>query len=87
MIHYHGQSERRTTTTKGWRKMIHAEYLFYRKHYQPDTIARIFRWERIKATWRLPTLQLGPPFMKDSLAAQEKIVKFSVLKDELRSVK
>ncbi len=87
VIHYHGQSERRATAAEVWRKKIRAEYLFYRKHYRPETIARISRWELIKATWRLLTLQLGLPFMKNSHAAQEKIVKYSVLKDELRSTK
>ncbi len=87
VIHYHGQSERRATTAEVWRKKIRAEYLFYRKHYRPETIARISRWELIKATWRLLTLHLGRPFMKNRNASQEKLVKYSVLKDELRSVK
>jgi len=87
VIHYHGQSERGATTAEVWRKKIRAEYLFYRKHYRPETIARISRWELIKATWRLLTLHLGLPFMKNKVAAHEKLMKYSVLKDELRSVK
>jgi GT2 family glycosyltransferase len=87
VIHYHGQSERRATAAEVWRKKIRAEYLFYRKHYRPETIARISRWELIKSNWRILTLHLGLPFMKNKTAAQEKIVKYSVLKDELRSVK
>ncbi|MEI6315326.1 MAG: glycosyltransferase family 2 protein [Syntrophus sp. (in: bacteria)] len=83
VIHYHGQSERKSTSAEVWRKKIKAEYLFYRKHYQPDTIARITRAELLKARWRIMTLKFTLPFIKNKGIILEKINKYKVLRDEL----
>jgi len=84
VVHYHGQSERKSTSAEVWRKKIRAEYLFYRKHYRPDTIARITRTERLKARWRIMTLQLLLPFMKNRDIIRDKINKYKAIQDELR---
>jgi len=84
VVHYHGQSERKSTSAEVWRKKIKAEYLFYRKHYQPETIARITRAELLKARWRIMTLQLVLPFMKNKEKMRDKLNKYKVIKEELR---
>jgi len=83
VVHYHGQSERKSTSAEVWRKKIRAEYLFYRKHYRPDTIVRITRAELLKARWRIMTLQLFLPFVKNKEKIMEKINKYKVIRDEL----
>ncbi len=87
VLHFHGQSERRSTAAEVWRKKIRAEYLFYHKHYRPETIAKIARMELIKARWRIMTLRFWLPFAKDKNAARQKLAKYSVLVDELRTDK
>jgi len=87
VIHYHGQSERRATPAEVWRRKIRAEYLFYRKHYRPETVAKISRMELIKAKWRLLTLLVLLPFAKNKYRVREKIARYEVLKEELQQGK
>jgi len=84
VVHYHGQSERKSTSAEVWRKKIRAEYLFYRKHYRPETIASIIRAETLKTRWRLLTLKICLPFIDDKGDAREKLNKYRVIHDELR---
>lgn len=83
VVHYHGQSERKSTSTEVWRKKIRAEYLFYRKHYQPETIARIIRAETLKTRWRIITLRLSLPLIKNKDKAKDKLDKYRTIKEEL----
>jgi len=83
VVHYHGQSERKSTSAEVWRKKIRAEYLFYRKHYQQETIARIKRVELLKARWRIMTLHLFLPFKKNKDNIRNKINKYKSIQDEL----
>ncbi|MFA6412121.1 MAG: glycosyltransferase family 2 protein [Syntrophales bacterium] len=84
VVHYHGQSERKSTSAEVWRKKIRAEYLFYRKHYRPETIASIIRAETLKTRWRLLTLKICLPFINNKGEAREKLNKYRVIHDELR---
>ncbi len=83
VVHYHGQSERKSTSAEVWRKKVRAEYLFYDKHYRPETITRIIRAEMLKARWRIITLQLFLPFMKNKEEMLDKLDKYKVIKEEL----
>jgi GT2 family glycosyltransferase len=87
VVHYHGQSERKSTSAEIWRKKIRAEYLFYRKHYRPETIASIIRAETLKTNWRIITLQLSLPFRKNKGKTKGKLNKYMVIKEELRRQK
>jgi len=87
VVHYHGQSERKSTSAEVWRKKIRAEYLFYHKHYRPETIARIIRAEAMKTRWRIITLQLSLIFMKNKKETREKLHKYLIIKEELRRQK
>jgi GT2 family glycosyltransferase len=84
VVHYHGQSERKSTSAEVWRKKIKAEYLFYHKHYRPETITRIIRAETLKTCWRILTLKICLPFIKNKGEAREKLNKYMVIHDELR---
>lgn len=82
VIHHGGQSERLTLTAEKYRKKIRAVYLFYSKHYQAGTIARIKRADRLKARWRLLTLRLTMPFLIDKVNAVEKQVRYRAILEE-----
>jgi hypothetical protein len=84
VVHYHGQSERKSTPVEVWRKKVRAEHLFYRKHYRPETVARITRAESLKTRFRIITLQLSLPFMKNKGIAIEKLNKYKTIREELR---
>lgn len=84
VVHFRGQSERRSTSAEVWKKKLTAEHLFYRKHYLPETIARIKRTDILKARWRIATLKLAMPFVKDKAKAIEKLIKYDVIYKELK---
>ena len=73
-VHIGAQSERSSPPEDLLLRKIRAEYLFYEKHYRPDTIARIRRAERLKARWRLLTLKMLKPFTRhpEKIMAKEK---------------
>ena len=85
VIHLGGQSERMTEPIEKWRKKIRATYLFYRKHYRSETIVRIKRWDRLKAFWRILSLALTTPFLKDRCKAKEKKKYYNVVLEEISS--
>ena len=74
--HIGGHSERASASADRWRRKTLAEYIFYRKHYRPETIRRITREERVKAWWRTLTIPLTLPFLRDGEAARDKLVKY-----------
>lgn len=76
VVHHGGQSERDSTSFELWRKKARAEYLFYRKHYAPETISRIRRNHLAKALWRIATLTLFLPLAADRKKTLEKLMKY-----------
>ncbi len=66
--HHGGQSERETLPEEVVRKKVRAEYLFYRKHYRPETIERIRRRQRTRARWQLFLKRLLPASDRRKLA-------------------
>ena len=79
VVHLGGQSEKNSLSSEVWKKKIHAEYIFYRKHYLPKTIKRISRANIIKAWWRIITLKLIIPLAKDKRIAREKLGKYQLI--------
>jgi len=73
VFHLGGQSEINTAVPALFEKKLHAEYLFYSKHYRPETIARIKRAQALKARYRLLTLTLTALFAHDRLAHSNKM--------------
>lgn len=84
VMHLGGQSERQSGSADKWRKKIRAEYLFYRKHYQPDTITRIRRADMIKSLWRIATLKLSLPFAATKEAMKAKLLRYKVTYEEIK---
>ncbi|HYA12804.1 MAG TPA: glycosyltransferase family 2 protein [Syntrophales bacterium] len=84
VIHLGGQSERQSTSAEKWAKKVRAEYLFYRKHYLPDTVKRIRRADLLKAHWRIAMLRLTMPLLKDKTKAHEKLIRYQIINRELR---
>lgn len=84
VIHLGGQSEKNSTSSEVWKKKIHAEHIFYRKNYLPKTIKRISRANIIKACWRITTLKLFLPFMKEKTKAKEKLGKYRLIYKAIR---
>jgi len=77
--HIGGHSERASASADRWRRKTLAEYIFYRKHYRPETISRITREDRVKARWRTLTIPLTLPFLRDGDAARDKLVKYRTI--------
>ncbi len=84
VIHLGGHSERTSTPPELWTKKIRAEYQFYGKHYLRPNVERIRRRELIKAAWRIATLNLSLPFMKNKMRAKEKLAKYHAIYKESR---
>ena len=82
ITHLGGQSERATPTTELWRKKHRAEYLFYRKHYPPATIARIRGRERLKARFRIALLNVTQHFPGQRQSSAAKLAKYQALLEE-----
>ncbi|HQL90041.1 MAG TPA: glycosyltransferase family 2 protein [Syntrophales bacterium] len=76
VYHIGGHSETNAAAADKWGRKARAEYIFYRKHYRPETIRRIAREERLKAWWRILTIPLSLPFLRDAYTAREKLVKY-----------
>jgi len=84
VLHYGGQSERQFLPAEVWKRKTRAEYLFYRKHYLPETIARIRRADLRKARFRLLTLKFTLPFTRDRARAEGKRTKYQTIYETLK---
>jgi len=84
--HIGGHSERASASADRWRRKTLAEYIFYRKHYKPETIRRISREDRRKAWWRTLTIPLTLPFLPDGEAARDKLVKYRTILETLDEI-
>ena len=84
--HIGGHSERASASADRWRRKTLAEYIFYRKHYRPETIRRISREARLKARWRTLTIPLTLSFLRDGDAARDKLVKYRSILETLDEI-
>jgi len=82
VVHLGGHSERTSTSLELWTKKTRAEYQFYKKHYLRPNVERILRREFIKACWRIATLNLSLPFVRNRMRAKEKLAKYRVIYKE-----
>jgi GT2 family glycosyltransferase len=72
VLHWGGQSEVHTMPGALFAKKLKAEYLFYQKHYSPETISRIKKAVKLKARYRLATLKLLSLFTGNNAKLQNK---------------
>lgn len=79
VIHRGGSSVKSLSPSTIWEKKIIAEYIFYRKHYHPETIKKISRAYVIKCRWRIATLKILYPFTWNKETAMDKIRKYQVI--------
>jgi len=86
VVHLGGQSERKSTSEELFRKKTQAEYLFYKKHYIPETIDRISRNNLLKAHWRIATLTLFLPLAKNKIKVKEKLTRYRILYQEIKKI-
>jgi GT2 family glycosyltransferase len=84
VVHLGGQSERQTPLPELWQKKTTAELLFYGKHYLPESIARIRKANLLQARWRIATLNLTIPFLKDRAKAEAKLIKYRVTRKAMQ---
>jgi len=85
VLHWGGQSEINTTPVALFEKKLKAEYLFYKKHYKPQTIKRIKKAENLKAVYRLTTLKLAMPFIRNKIKLQNKIDRYQLIYNMTKS--
>jgi len=84
VVHFGGLSERQSLPAEVWKKKTRAEYLFYRKHYLPKTVAEIRKADLLKTRFRLATLALAMPFLSDRARAEGKRTKYRAVHDILK---
>jgi len=86
IIHIGGHSERSSIPEELWKKKTRAEYIFYRKHYNPDTIRKITRAHRFKSWWRILTIHMTLPFLCHREKSQEKLSKYRAILQTLHEL-
>jgi len=83
ILHHGGQSERSSSTEDVLRKKKRAEYLFYRKHYRPASIARIRMLQRLQAQIQIFVKNVISKFGFGGKSTEERILRYKVLLDEI----
>jgi N-acetylglucosaminyl-diphospho-decaprenol L-rhamnosyltransferase len=86
IMHHGAQSEKNTAPEEVVRKKIRAEIIFYKKHYQQDTIQRIYRTQYHRAHWRIFISELLYPISRNKQLASRKIVKYKTIKKEIEAI-
>jgi GT2 family glycosyltransferase len=83
ILHHGAQSERGAPPESVLRRKARAELLFFQKHYRPETVRAICRYQTARARWRVFWLRLTLPFTRDKARAREKLLKYRVIYDEM----
>ena len=81
ILHHGGKSERGSLPADVWRRKALAEYLFYRKHYTPDTVRRIARAHVRGARRKMMLTRLALPFVRDRARANARLERYRVVYD------
>jgi len=85
IFHAGGGSEQDSPSADVVRRKVRAEYLFYRKHYRPESVARIRRLQEIQARWRLWTLELETLLSPEKEDTKRKRDRYRTILEEIRS--
>ncbi|MGB7631394.1 MAG: glycosyltransferase family 2 protein [Candidatus Deferrimicrobium sp.] len=81
ILHHGGRSERGTPPVEVVRKKVLAEYLFYRKHYRPETVRRIARAHRFREMRKILLTRVSLPFVRDRARSLERMERYRVAYD------
>lgn len=76
IVHWEGQSERKSLPLDVWKKKFAAEMHFYNKHYSPAAVRAIRRANTIQALWRIATITFTLPFQRNKQQSREKLAKY-----------
>ncbi len=85
IFHAGGGSEQDSPSADVVRRKVRAEYLFYRKHYRPESVARIRRLQEIQARWRLWTLGMETLLSPEKEDTKRKRDRYRTILEEIRS--
>lgn len=88
IVHKGGGSECGSLPEIVWRKKTDSEFIFYQKHYSNRAVRSIKRANLIQAYWRILTIRLFLPFLKNRRTARKKLTKYRVVVEQthLRSL-
>jgi N-acetylglucosaminyl-diphospho-decaprenol L-rhamnosyltransferase len=78
VLHHGGKSERGVPSIEVARKKALAEYRFYRKHYNPETIQRIARAHASRERRRILLTRLSLPFVRDRARAEARLQRYGM---------
>ena len=78
ILHHGGGSERGIPPVEVCRKKALAEYLFYRKHYRPETVRRIARAHRFRELRKILLTRVSLSFVRDRARALERMERYRV---------
>lgn len=82
IMHHGGQSERETIPAEVVRKKFRGELLFYRKHYRPETVRKLYEKQHRRAFWRIFLIRLQMPMMLDKKKYLGKLGRYQVIFEE-----
>ncbi|NPU86121.1 MAG: glycosyltransferase family 2 protein [Syntrophaceae bacterium] len=85
IFHAGGGSEQDSPSADVVRRKVRAEYLFYRKHYRPESVARIRRLQDLQARWRLWTLGLSTLLSPGKEETKRKRDRYRTVLEEIRN--
>jgi N-acetylglucosaminyl-diphospho-decaprenol L-rhamnosyltransferase len=86
VMHWAAQSERHSVPEAVWERKLRAEYLFYARHYRPQTVRRIRRLQYLQALWRIATLHAALMLPGKPDRRKEKLRHYRVVRNFLRQI-
>jgi N-acetylglucosaminyl-diphospho-decaprenol L-rhamnosyltransferase len=85
VVHWGGRSERGNEPLEVYSRKFAAEMLFFRTHYSEKAFCAIRRAHLIKALWRIVTIRLALPFMREKRGALTKLSRYRHVMKVLRN--
>jgi len=86
VVHWGGRSERNNEPVDVWSRKFSVEMNFFRKHYSERAVRAIKRAHLMKAFWRVATIKLALPFIREKNGARLKLARYrhviKVLRDK-----
>jgi N-acetylglucosaminyl-diphospho-decaprenol L-rhamnosyltransferase len=76
VVHWGGRSERNNEPVEVWSRKFAAEMRFFRKHYSEKAVRAIRRAHLMKAFWRVATISLTLPFIREKRGARVKLARY-----------
>jgi hypothetical protein len=84
VVHWGGRSERNNEPVEVWSRKFSAEMKFFRKHYSERAVRAIKRAHLMKASWRVATIRLALPFIREKSGPRLKLARYRYVIKVLR---